>query len=286
MVGKEELRKRTQRYLLGDPMEFSAQIRRADGQVRWIEVRNRPIKDPATGKFSRLVGVAVDVTERKLAADALRQSEFRYRTVADLTSGFVYEAKVDEEGEVADRLGEPGWNKFFGGSFEEINRIGWRQVLNPADHNGAIRRRQRLLGGERTEMELSLRTLTGATRWVHLANQPIVAHDGSVSRYIGVVHDITDRKVNEEVLRSQALAVEVMQEGVVLSDSAGIIRMTNPAFDRMFRVVRRRAHRQTSRRAALRSAARPPHRGVRRRSRRALGRAARERAHRARRARG
>jgi PAS domain S-box-containing protein len=36
------------------------------------------------------------------------------------------------------------------------------------------------------------------------------------------------------VLRSQALAVEVMHEGVVLSDSGGIIRMTNPAFDRMF----------------------------------------------------
>jgi PAS domain S-box-containing protein len=233
---KEELQKRMQRYLLGDAMEFSAQIRRADGQVRWIEVRNRPIADPATGKFSRIVGVAIDVTERKLAADALRQSEFRYRTVADLTSGFVYEAQVDEGGEVEIVWASPGWNKFFGGSFEEINRIGWRNFLSPNDHNAAIRRRQQLRGGERTEMELSVRTLSGATRWVHLANQPIVKHDGSVSRYIGVVHDITDRKVNEEVLRSQALAVEVMQEGVVLSDSHGVIRMTNPALDRMFRV--------------------------------------------------
>jgi PAS domain S-box-containing protein len=233
---KEDLQQRVQRYLLGDAMEFSAQIRRADGQVRWLEVRNRPIQDPATGKFSRLAGVAVDVTERKQAADALRQSEFRYRTVADLTSGFVYEAKVDEAGEIEIVWASPGWNKFFGGSFEEINRIGWRHFLNPSDHNAAIRRRERLRSGERTEMELSVRTLNGAARWVHLANQPIVAHDGSVHRYIGVVHDITDRKVNEEVLRSQALAVEVMHEGVVLSDSHGIIRMTNPALDRMFRV--------------------------------------------------
>jgi PAS domain S-box-containing protein len=233
---EEESRKRAQRYLAGDSVEFSAQIRRADGQVRWIEVRNRPIADPATGKFSRLVGVAVDVTERKDAADALRQSEFRYRTVADLTLGFVYEAQVDEDGEVEIVWASPGWNKFFGGSFEEINRIGWRNFLSPNDHNAAIRRRQRLRSGERTEMELSVRTLSGATRWVHLANQPIVAHDGSMNRYIGVVHDITDRKVNEEVLRSQALAVEVMHEGVVLSDSHGVIRMTNPALDRMFRV--------------------------------------------------
>jgi PAS domain S-box-containing protein len=226
---------RTDRYLAGETVEFSAQIRRADGHLRWIEVRNRPIADPASGKFSRLVGVAVDVTERKLAADALRESEFRYRTVAELTSGFVYEATVDEQGEAQVVWASPGWQKFFGGSFEELNRKGWRNFVLPGDHSGAIRRRQRIRSGESTEMELRLRTFDGRTRWVHMANQPIVASDGTITRYIGVVHDITDRKTNEEVLRTQALAIEVMNEGVVLSDTAGHIHMTNPAFDRMFR---------------------------------------------------
>ena len=92
--------------------------------------------------------------------------------------------------------------------------------------------------GERTEMELALKTLRG-----EIALDPSGQSadrstlDGNVTRFIGVVHDITDRKVNEEVLRSQALAIEVMHEGVVLSDSGGIIRMTNPAFDRMFGIV-------------------------------------------------
>jgi PAS domain S-box-containing protein len=226
---------RTRRYLAGETVEFTLQIRRADGQPRWIEVRNRPIADPGTGRFTRLVGVAVDVTERKMAADALRESEFRYRTVAELTSGFVYEATVDAEGEAQVVWASPGWHKFFGGPFDEINRLGWRQFFLPADHAGAVRRRQRVRSGERTEMEMRLKTLDGAIRWVHLANQPIIAADGSISRYIGVVHDITDRKADEEVLRTQALAIEVMHEGVVLSDSAGIIRMTNPAFDRIFR---------------------------------------------------
>ncbi len=90
---------RTERYLRGETVEFTTQIRRADGVLRWIEVKNRPIADPATGRFSRLVGAAIDITERKQAADALRESEFRYRTVAELTSGFVYEATVDEHGE-------------------------------------------------------------------------------------------------------------------------------------------------------------------------------------------
>ncbi|MEO8019499.1 MAG: PAS domain S-box protein [Pseudomonadota bacterium] len=227
---------RTERYLRGETVEFTAQIRRCDGMLRWIEVKNRPIVDPATGKFTRLVGVAIDITERKQSADALRESEFRYRTVAELTSGFVYESTVDELGEAQIVWASPGWSQFFGGPFEEINRLGWRHVFFTADHAGAVLRRLRLRRGERTETEMALKTMRGETRWVHLANQPLISADGSVRRFIGVVHDITDRKANEEVLRSQALAIEVMHEGVVLSDSGGIIRMTNPAFDRMFRI--------------------------------------------------
>jgi PAS domain S-box-containing protein len=234
---QEASRERMRRYVAGETVEFTIPIRRADGHLRWVEVKNSPIADPATGRYTRLVGVVVDVTERKQAADALRESEFRYRTVAELTSGFVYEATVDEHGEAQIVWASPGLDPFFGGNFQELNKLGWRHVFFPADHAGAIQRRQRLRAGERTEMELALKTLRGDTRWVHLANQPIIALDGTVSRYIGVVHDITDRKTNEEVLRSQALAIEVMHEGVVLSDSEGIIRMTNPAFDRMFGFV-------------------------------------------------
>ena len=225
---------RTRRYQLGETVEFTVPILRTDGQVRWVEVKNRPIVDPATGKYSRLVGVVIDITERKLAADALRESEFRYRTVAELSSGFVYEASVDAEGEAQIVWASPGLEIFFGAGFEELNRLGWRHVFFPADHASAIERRKRLRKGERTEMEIALKTLRGETRWIHLANQPIIGLDGSVTRFIGVVHDITNRKTSEEVLRSQALAIEVMHEGVVLSDSGGVIRMTNPAFDRMF----------------------------------------------------
>ena len=234
---KEESLARTRRYLAGETVEFTVQIRRTDGYLRWVEAKNRPLADPATGKFTRLVGVVVDITERKHAGDALRESEFRYRTVAELTSGFVYEATVDAAGEAQIVWASPGLEPFFGGTFEALNKLGWRHVFHTQDHAGAIERRQRLRRGERTEMELALKTLRGDTRWVHLANQPIVGFDGQVERFIGVVHDITDRKTTEEVLRSQALALEVMHEGVVLSHSGGVIRMTNPAFDRMFGFV-------------------------------------------------
>jgi PAS domain S-box-containing protein len=127
-----------------------------------------------------------------------------------------------------------GCQAFLGGTTEELNRVGWRKFLLPADHYSAIRRRSQILDGLRTETELAIRTLKGETRWVHLANQPVLCADGRSARYIGVLHDITERKANEELLRTQALAIEVMHEGIVLSDGAGMIRMTNPAFGRMF----------------------------------------------------
>ena len=221
----------------GEAVEFTTQIVRSDGTVRWIEVKNRPIADPATGKFNRLVGVAIDITERKQAADALRESEFRYRTVAELTSGFVYEAAVDEHGETAGGLGEPG-----------LGAVLRRHVRGAQSHRLAARvlssrSRRRHPAPAEAAARRAHRDGDGAQdpAWVKRAgstwrNQPLISADGSVRRFIGVVHDITDRKTNEEVLRSQALAIEVMHEGVVLSDSGGIIRMTNPAFDRMFRI--------------------------------------------------
>src|SRR5688572_23758212 len=61
---KAQSQDRTERYLRGETVEFTTQIVRIDGAPRWIEVKNRPIADPTTGKFNRLVGVALDITER------------------------------------------------------------------------------------------------------------------------------------------------------------------------------------------------------------------------------
>jgi PAS domain S-box-containing protein len=60
------------------PVEATFRLRRGDGSVRWIRDRGFPVLDDS-GEISRLVGFAEDITEERLARDALRSSEKRLR---------------------------------------------------------------------------------------------------------------------------------------------------------------------------------------------------------------
>ncbi len=76
---------------------------RADGQVRWMEGRGRIFRDPS-GKPLRMVGTNMDITERKQADKALRESEEKYRTLFDsIDEGFcIIEMVFDADGKPAD----------------------------------------------------------------------------------------------------------------------------------------------------------------------------------------
>jgi PAS domain S-box-containing protein len=225
---------RMRAYLRGEAVDFTTRIVRADGATRWIRVANRPLKDPATGRVVKMIGFCTDVSEQKEAATAVRQSEFRYRTVAQLTPGFVYEAAVDDDGDIRIIWASPNAAQFLGCSVEEFNSLGWRHFV-PADQvEQRLERRARTLRGEATHDEYPMRTADGEIRWIELKTQPMRDPDGRVRGFLGVANDITARRATEELLRSQAIAFEKMQEGVVLVSDAGIVRVCNPAFAALF----------------------------------------------------
>ena len=62
--------------------EIEFRIRRPDGTVRWIRDRGFPIRDQS-GQIYRIAGIATDITDRKLAEDALRESEERFRQLTE-----------------------------------------------------------------------------------------------------------------------------------------------------------------------------------------------------------
>ena len=66
----------------GKAMEVEARVRRADGQYRWLLIRNVPLYDQNT-TIAKWYGTSTDITERKIAEDELRESETRFRTFVD-----------------------------------------------------------------------------------------------------------------------------------------------------------------------------------------------------------
>jgi PAS domain S-box-containing protein len=77
---------------LGDALEYEARVRRADGQYRWLLIRQVPLRDE-TGRVIKWYGTSTDINDRKLAEETLRESETRFRTLVDHMADamFVYD---------------------------------------------------------------------------------------------------------------------------------------------------------------------------------------------------
>ena len=161
-----------------------------NGQVRWIARRGEMLRDE-NGQLSRGVGVAYDITDRKLAEDALRESEAKFRTFSQAMPNHVWTAARD---------GELEWfnekvYEYSGAREGELDGARWAQILHPDDAGGAVRSWvNSVKTGEVYQTEFRLRRSDGAFRW-HLARAlPIRDASGTIVRWIGTNTDIEDQK--------------------------------------------------------------------------------------------
>ncbi|MBV8804765.1 MAG: PAS domain-containing protein, partial [Sinobacteraceae bacterium] len=84
--------------------ESEYRLRHEDGSWRWVLDRGRVPERDANRRATRMVGFLVEVTDRVEAQEQLRQSEFRYRTVASMAPGYVFEYRYNEN-----KQPEPVW---------------------------------------------------------------------------------------------------------------------------------------------------------------------------------
>jgi PAS domain S-box-containing protein len=152
---------------------------------------------PEPGKFATLF---LDITERKRGEQALKESEERYRLVADFT--YDWEFWVDPLGNL--RYVSPGAERILGrpvkqgSSLEEL----LCQVVHPDDKEKRLRHleQEKTGTGRPFEMEYRIIRQDGATRWIHHVCQPIYDAQGNFLGTRGSNRDITDRKLAEEEL--------------------------------------------------------------------------------------
>jgi PAS domain S-box-containing protein len=146
-----------------------------------------------------LLNTAWETTERKQADEALRQSEERFRNMADTAPVMIWVAGTDK---LCIYLNKP-WLDFTGRSIDEELDSGWAEGIHSDDfercletYNSAFDRR------ELFTMEYRLRRADGTFRWVFDTGAPRFSSTGEFLGYIGSCVDITDRKESEVALRT------------------------------------------------------------------------------------
>lgn len=185
----------------GEPYDIDFRIILASGEVRWISSRATPIRD-AQGRVLRMTGVSTDSTERKIAEQAVRDSEERFRTIFEQACGAMAYIELDGTWlKVNQRL-----CSLLGYTSEEL--CGQRfQLLSHEDelaHNLGLL--ERLIAGEvdMYEIEKRMRHRDGHFIWIRartsLQRNPI---SGEAEHLITFLEDITEQRAERERMHEQ-----------------------------------------------------------------------------------
>jgi len=216
----QELQRRT---IAGETTESEHRILTKSGELRWVRVFRTPIWNEDETQVTGYCGVAQDITERKAAEDALKQSEERYRIILELISDYAFSLLINPDGTFTEEwVTHESFTRVTGYTWDEINVSQSIKPIHPDDEPTVREMMRRTLLGESNDSEHRILTKSGELRWIHMYRRPIW-QDGRVIRYYGVAQDITERKRAESALKQSEERYRLISE--MISDYAYFYRL-------------------------------------------------------------
>ena len=186
--------------LKGERQFFAATFEHPTRGLLAAQTDYTPWVDPATGQVAGLVVVITDITEQRSTEMALRESEARFRRIANSAPALMWVTRLDR---VRDFVNE-AYMEFTGLPYEEARVLDWRSRIHPEDVDRIV---AESIAGEAAQERFTLegRYLRhdGEWRWLRSASQPRFGPDGDLVGFIGVASDITVAKEAELELRTQ-----------------------------------------------------------------------------------
>ncbi|MEM7348156.1 MAG: GAF domain-containing protein, partial [Chloroflexota bacterium] len=214
-----------QAALAGEAGVFTAEL-----SDLFFETSFEPLRDEAS-EVTGVVGVALDITDRVKAEEALQHSEKDLRQVISSVSDHIYTIQLAKDTTAISNASTSTNLETITG-YPMSAFLGdaqfWPSLIHPDDKANALSQIDRFIQGDDSEVEYRIKHANGDTIWVRDSGRPEVDDTDGITRVYGVISDITSRKQAEAALIRQEARLHSLYEAATLSTA-------NP--DSQFRAV-------------------------------------------------
>ncbi len=178
-------------------MEY--RFRGDDGRYRWVE-DHFVVRRDRDGTPLSWTGMARDITHRKAGERALRDSEERFRTLADLVPDLLWQSDATGYTTWYNRR----WMEYTGQSPAEARGWGWVEVIHPEDREPSLGTyKEAVRTGQPFQRENRIRRRDGVYRWFLARAHPLRGEDGTTQVWFGSATDVHEQRTALEMLEGR-----------------------------------------------------------------------------------
>ncbi len=223
------------------PFTVEYRLRHKDGSVHFLLEKGTPVYGP-DGKILYIDGAIFDVTDRKKAEEAKRQSDSQFLALFDHAPLGIVQVSVNADRRIMN--GNSAFQHMLGYSLEELKNLSIRDISD-AGNDRAIRGSYTdMMAGEIDSFTVEKRYIRKdrTILWAHLTGMVIRDDKGDLQSIFGIVEDISERKQSENALRESErrykAIVEDQAEFVVRYLPGGVINFANDTLCKYVKISR------------------------------------------------
>ncbi|ROM52179.1 diguanylate phosphodiesterase [Pseudomonas poae] len=239
-----DLRQQQRQAGYSTQLQCQLRFRHRNNQWRRFDIREQALARDKSAVVTRIIGVAKDITDQIEASESLRDSEQRYRMLAESISDVI----CSTDSQLALNYVSPSVNTVLGYDVDWVLKNGWQSIIaNPQQLTGIytlVEQVSRALGDVnalnilRDEVQTQLflfDCLRADGRKVPIELRLVLVWDdhGAFEGILGVGRDISQQRRAEKDLRMAATVFEHSTSAILITDPAGYIVQANEAFSRV-----------------------------------------------------